>query len=104
MTELALRNWMIENGLSVKDGGLLDRIAALDKAIRVAIPPKTQSDRTCFRKVINWLYEKIQSGRFKEDEILPIVIDYALEASNPEVRKPPAVFMYILKKELGYPN
>lgn len=30
------------------------------------------------------------------------VIDFALEASGPESRNPAAVFITILKKELGY--
>lgn len=63
------------------------------------IQPRSQSDRTCFRNVGNWLVEGCASGRFDE-RIFERVLDYAKEARSG--RRPAAVFMALLKKELGY--
>lgn len=104
MDNLTLRNKMIAENLTVKNGPLSQRIVNLEKAIKIAIPPKSQSDRTCFRKVANWLLEKCFNGIFLPDEILPRVLDFALESSSPGAKNPPAVFMSILKKELNYPK
>ena len=104
MDNLTLRIKMIAENLTVKDGPLTQRIVNFEKALKIAIPPKSQSDRTCFRKVANWLLEKCCNEIFKADEILPRIIDFALEATSPGANKPPAVFMSILKKELNYPN
>ncbi|MBN2312579.1 MAG: hypothetical protein JXM79_01530 [Sedimentisphaerales bacterium] len=104
MNDLQLRNKMISRGLTVKEGPPEDRLAALKQALAWALPPKSVSDRTCHRKVIDWLAAKFASQVFNPDEILPRVIDYALEASGPSVRNPNALFMSLLKKELGYPH
>lgn len=95
---------MIAGNLSVKDGPLTQRLVHLEKALKIAIPPKSQSDRTCYRNIVNWLLEKCCAGTFNPDEMLTRVIDYALEATSPGAKNPPAVFMSILKKELNYPN
>ena len=95
---------MIAGNLSVKDGPLTQRLVHLEKALKIAIPPKSQSDRTCYRNIVNWLLEKCCAGLFNPDEMLTRVIDYALEATSPGAKNPPAVFMSILKKELNYPN
>ena len=95
---------MIASSLSVKEGPLYQRVVHLEKTLKIVIPPKSVSDRTCYRKVANWMLEKCNIGRFKPDEMLPRIIDYALEATSPGARNPPAVFMSILKKELNYPN
>jgi hypothetical protein len=94
---------MVREGLSVKDGTLNQRTAHLEKALRIVLPPKDQSDRTCFRKVAAWLGEKCSAELFNPDEVLPRVIDFALEASSPGANNSHAVFMSILKKELNYP-
>jgi len=104
MTEVKLRNLMTAGNLSVREGDLTQRIMALEKAMKIAIPPRSVSDRTCFRKVAKWLLEKCCQGKFNPDEILPRVIDFALESTSPGALNPPAVFMSILKKELKYPN
>jgi len=64
-------------------------------------PPRTRSDRTCFRNVTNWLVEGCAAGRFN-DEIFGRVLDLAKEARGG--RRPPAVFMALMKKELRYKN
>ena len=65
------------------------------------IRPRSQSDRTCFRNVTNFLTRGCAEGRF-EPEIFARVLDLAQEAKTG--RKPAAVFMALLKKELGYRN
>jgi uncharacterized protein YdaU (DUF1376 family) len=63
------------------------------------IKPRSQSDRTCFRNVANWLVEGLGRGKFNE-QIFDRVLDYAREAKKG--RNPAAVFMALLKKELDY--
>lgn len=75
------------------------RSLAFNEALINIIRPRSQSDRTCFRNVTNWLIEGIASGRFNE-QIFERVLDYAKEARGG--RKPAAVFMALLKKELNY--
>ena len=70
-------------------------------ALANIIPPRTRSDRTCFRNVTNWLVEGCAAGRFN-DEIFGRVLDLAKEARGG--RRPPAVFMALMKKELRYKN
>jgi hypothetical protein len=104
MDTITLRRRMMSENLTVRDGELSQRIVHLEKALKNAITTRSVSDRTCFRKVANWLLEKCCAGRFNPDEILSRVLDFALEASSPGAKNPPAVFMSILKKELNYPN
>jgi uncharacterized protein YdaU (DUF1376 family) len=65
------------------------------------IRPRSQSDRTCFRNVTNWLTTGVAAGRFTQ-EIFAQVLDYAKEAQKG--RNPAAVFIALLQKELGYRN
>ena len=104
MDTITLRSRMIDKGLTVREGTITQRITHFEKTLRIIIPPKNQSDRTCFRKIANWLLEKCCCEIFCPDEALPRVIDFALEASGPESKNPHAVFMSILKKELNYPK
>jgi hypothetical protein len=69
------------------------------EALAGLIPPRTRSDRTCFRNVANWLLEGCAGGRFNA-EIFERVLDYAKEARQGQ--KPAAMFMSMLKYELGY--
>jgi len=75
------------------------RSLTFHEALVNLIRPRNQSDRTCFRNVANWLVEGCARGKFNE-RIFERVLDYAKEASKG--RKPAAVFMSLLKKELGY--
>jgi uncharacterized protein YdaU (DUF1376 family) len=68
-------------------------------ALSRIIPPLSRSDRTCFRNVTNWLLEACVSGRFNA-LIFERVLGYAKQARKG--KKPAAVFMSILKEELGY--
>lgn len=72
------------------------------RALKIIIPPRNQSDRTCFRAVNKWLVAQCEAGEFDADIIFRRILDFALEASGPGSRNPAAVFMSILKKELGY--
>jgi hypothetical protein len=77
------------------------RSLAFYETLLQTLPTRTVSDRTCFRRIAAWLGEQIEAGRFSE-EIFPIVLSFASEATQPGVRNPAAVFVSILKKELGY--
>jgi hypothetical protein len=104
MDSLTLQKLMIERGLSVKDGSERARLLALERTLGIILKTHSQSDRTCLKNVIKWLTEKCESCQFDIEEMPSRVIDYALEATGPQCRKPWAVFMHILKKELGYPK
>ena len=65
------------------------------------IKPKNQSDRTCFRRISNWILRGISAHEFQA-EMFEKVLRFAVEASGPDSRNPAAVFMKILKTELGY--
>lgn len=75
------------------------RALSFNEILISIIKPRNQSDRTCFRNITNWLMAGCATGRFNE-EIFNRVLDYAREASTG--RKPAAVFMTLIKKELGY--
>jgi hypothetical protein len=75
------------------------RTLYFNEALSRIIPPASRSDRTCFRNVTNWLLEGCVSGRFNA-VIFERVLDYAKQAR--QGKKPAAVFMAILKEELGY--
>jgi hypothetical protein len=65
------------------------------------IRPRSQSDRTGFGRISNWLLRRIQDKVF-QPEVLEMVLRFAQEAAGPDCRNPAAVFMSIMKKELGY--
>ena len=75
------------------------RALNFNTALANILRPRSQSDRTCFRNVANWLVEGCATGRFDE-RIFERVLDYAREAKSG--RNPAAVFMALIKKELGY--
>jgi len=80
---------------------ITSRASAFHETLTGIIPPKDCSDRTAFRRVAKWLADECTEGHF-EVEIFPFVLDLAREAAGPECRKPAAVFMSLLKKELHY--
>lgn len=75
------------------------RALSFNEALISIIKPRNQSDRTCFRNITNWLICGCATGRFNE-QIFDRVLGYAREASTG--RNPAAVFMALIKKELGY--
>ncbi len=104
MEEIQLRRIMNERNLAVIGGAITaeEKTANMIKALYIIIPPKSVSDRTTLRNIVNH-YSKVAESRGEPpDSIFKILIDFALEASGPFSRVPAAVFMTILKKELGY--
>lgn len=69
--------------------------------LRTIIKPRSQSDRTTFRRLAEFLSEGIESGKFGES-IFSLVLEFAKEAAGPKSRNPAAVFVSILKGEIGY--
>lgn len=87
---------------SLRDGSSADQqIRALHfhEALSGIIRPVSRSDRTCFRNVTNWLLEGCVRERFNA-LIFERVLGYAKQARRG--KNPAAVFMSILKEELGY--
>lgn len=77
------------------------RASSFLMTLRGIIPPRDCSDRTSFRHAANWLALECDAGRFDAD-VFVRAIDLAKEAAGPQCRRPAAVFMSLLKKELGY--
>jgi len=69
--------------------------------LKKIIRPKDQSDRTTFRRIAEYLEKGIKEKRYTP-MIFGIVLQWATEAAGPQSRNPAAVFMKILKEELGY--
>jgi hypothetical protein len=101
MDEKTLRARMIECGLTIKAGPVSERLQAMEHVLKWILPPRGVSDRTCQRNVMAWLRGS-GDGHGPRLDVLARVIDAALEATGKTVRNPPAVFMKILKSELGY--
>jgi hypothetical protein len=103
MNERELIKKMKEQGLDLNAVETTeDKALVFERALKIIIPPKSQGDTTGFRNVTSWLKDKCNRGELDDGNIFRRVLDFALEASGPESRKPAAVFMSILKKELGY--
>ncbi len=71
------------------------------EALREIIRPRNQSDRTTFRRLSEFLTDGIKSGKYTE-AIFGLVLEFAKEAAGPTSRNPAAVFVTILKGEIGY--
>lgn len=104
MDSLELRNKMRAAGLTVLEGTTDERIRACMEAVKICVRPVTVSDRTCLRNVMLWASGMCETGTYAPEELLPRIIDCALEASKPECRNSRAVFMSLMKKELRYPT
>ena len=103
MDDLTLKRILNEKGIDITTAETLEeKTLQFERALKEVIKPRNISDRTSFRNITNWLQRNCESGRFDMNSIFRRVIDFALEASGPESRKPAAVFTAILKKELGY--
>ena len=73
-------------------------ISFLDKLNKL-IKPQTKSDRTCYRNITQWLAYECRNRRFTPD-IFNDAFRFAKEASIG--KNPRALFMSLMKKELGY--
>ena len=102
MDERTLKAKMTERGLSVKEGTNAQRIMHLGETLKIIFGKGTPADKITFRRLCGWLLEQCDSGQFEPNEILPRVIDFALESANPQSRNPKAVFISICKKELRW--
>lgn len=103
MDERSLQRIMRDEGIDLLAADGLNEIALFfERALKIAIRPRNISDRTAFRNITRWLIDGCKSGKFEQNTIFRRVLDFALEASGPKSRNPAAVFMSLLKKELGY--
>jgi hypothetical protein len=103
MNEIDLKHRMREQGLDLNKAETLDeKVLVFERTLKIVISPRNQSDRTGFRNLTNWLRDSCKAKIFDMDCIFRRVLDFALEASGPGSKNPAAVFMSILKKELGY--
>lgn len=69
--------------------------------LKKIIRAKDQSDRTTFRRIAEYLKIGVEEGEYTV-EIFGLVLEFAKEAAGPTSRNPAAVFMKILKEEIGY--
>ncbi len=104
MKEIELRQIMMQSGLAVIGDSITagEKTANMLKTLFIIIPPKSISDRTTIRNVVKFYSEQAKSKGQQPDSVFKILVDFALEASGPFSRIPIAVFISILKKELGY--
>ena len=104
MTEVALKSWMAKRNLTILDGSPAERTETLRRVIVHCLPRKSVSDRTCHRNIVGWIRSQLDKETIDSTAFLRRLIDAVIEATNPSVRNANAVFMTILKKELGYPG
>ena len=104
MKEIELRQIMKQSGLAVIGDSITagEKTANMLKTLFIIIPPKSISDRTTIRNVVKFYSEQAKSKGQQPDSVFKILVDFALESSGPFSRIPIAVFISILKKELGY--
>lgn len=102
MTEKALKAWMIQRNLSILEGSMDERAEVMRKIIERCLPRKSVSDRTCQRNIVRWVRRELEKGTITPVAFLKRLIDAVIEATNPSVKNPNAVFITILKKEFGY--
>ncbi len=76
-------------------------LMAFNRELVHTIIPKDQSDRTTFRRLGVWAVGEYQQGRFTAETLNSILLS-AWEAAGPRSRNPAAVFLTILKNEMGY--
>ncbi len=80
---------------------LRTRGLAFHETLLRTLPPRSASDRTCYRRITAWVIDQVEAGQ-RGDDIFAIVLSYATEAAAARARNPRAMFVSILKKELGY--
>jgi len=103
MDEIDLVKKMREQGLDLNAAETVEeKTLVFERALKIVIKPRNQSDRTSFRNIANWLRDGCKAGSLDTNSIFRRVLDFAIEASGPGSKNPAAVFMTILKKELGY--
>lgn len=103
MDEIQFIKKLKERGIDLnRNCSLAERALDFDRALKMIIKPKDVSDTITFRNLNKFLVDSCKTLKFEEHSIFRRVLDFALEASGPKSRNPAAVFMAIIKKELGY--
>jgi hypothetical protein len=74
---------------------------AFFETLLATLPARSLSDRTGFRRLAEWLAEGVRGGRFTR-EVFPRVLLYARGIDGSAAKNPNAVFLSILRKEMGY--
>jgi hypothetical protein len=78
-----------------------EKLLTLFEALVAIVPPRSVSDRTGLWNICQWIGRRANSGE-NVDLLIKEVLIYAQEASNPECRKPGAVFVSLLKRRMAY--
>ncbi len=78
-----------------------DMALAFQETLIELLPMRNGSDRTCFHRITQWLRQEVEAGR-REPRVFQEVLVWARECRTPGVRNPNALFLSLLKKELGY--
>ena len=102
MREIDVRRLLREAGLDLRAESLDDALNALEFVLTSVLPYDKSADRMAKRRVLAWLRSKAGCQGFEHREVIPIIADFAFEAASPEAKNPQAVFLSLLKKELGY--
>lgn len=98
---------VVEEDSSGRAGNIKEPEMTLDefyKQLCSVLPPKSRSDRTTFRRVAAWVIRKCKYDGQNEYELCARILDFAKSSQKPPARNPRAVFISVLKKELGYPK
>jgi len=84
-----------------KEPCVKEKLLCLFESLVTMVPPRSVSDRTGLWNICQWLARRAESGE-DVDVLIREVLIYAQEASNPECRKPGAVFVSLLKRRMAY--
>lgn len=102
MDERGLKKRMTDRSLCVLEGTLAERCSALGEALEITFGRGSHADKVTFGRFCACVRRSCEEGTFIANEVLPRIIDFALESTCPEVRNPRAVFISICRKELGW--
>lgn len=91
-----------EESLNSSSNSFRASYLVLYEALTEIITPRSQSDRTGFRRVCRWTVRQAERGVFSIHEAGRRVLHLAAESTGERCRVPAAVFMSLVKKELGY--
>lgn len=102
LAKLLLDEWTIIRAMDDKTKKELNILTLeFSEKLKKIIRPKDQSDRTTFRRIAEYLKTGIEENQYTT-RIFWTVLEFAKEAAGPNSRNPAAVFMKILKEEIGY--
>ena len=78
MDELTLTSILRQKGINLREGSIDERSLNFARALVVAIPPRSSSDRVAFRNFVRWLTHQCYSGRFEDETIFRRVLPPSL--------------------------